>query len=134
MTATETAVARASTVSTDAEISSDAEKHTGQSGSSVGAPPAADGPDPGGLVTLSGEVVAMTWKTWVVIFVSFPSFPCLDCSGTDDQAGQILSSTFGLSFWPVPTTGALQGRLSARWGDPVSAGWYGACFYCSRIS
>ncbi|KAF2840344.1 MFS general substrate transporter [Patellaria atrata CBS 101060] len=50
------------------------------------------------------DTVPLTWKTWVVIF--------------------ILSSTFGLSFWPVPTTAALQSQLGLRWGDPVSVGWY----------
>ncbi|KAF2404505.1 MFS general substrate transporter [Trichodelitschia bisporula] len=46
----------------------------------------------------------VTAKTWLVIFV--------------------LSSTFGLSFWPVPTTGAMQTGLGARWGDITSTYWY----------
>ncbi|KAF2165612.1 hypothetical protein M409DRAFT_67013 [Zasmidium cellare ATCC 36951] len=40
---------------------------------------------------------SLTWKTWVVIF--------------------ILSSCFGLSFWPVPTTSAMQTSLAAKLGD-----------------
>lgn len=69
-------VGPASTVSTDAEISSDAEKTGGsQSDPSVGVSAAGKGPD--GLVTLSGDVVSMTWKTWVVIFVSQPLPSCL---------------------------------------------------------
>jgi MFS family permease len=51
-----------------------------------------------------GESVTITWKTWFVIF--------------------ILSSTFGLSFWPVPTTAALQSKLSIQFGDPTSSAWY----------
>jgi MFS family permease len=57
-----------------------------------------------GLVTMSGEKVTMTWKSWLVIF--------------------ILSSTFGLSFWPVPTTAAMQGKLSAFLGDPSAVVWF----------
>ena len=39
---------------------------------------------------------------------------------------QILSSTFGLSFWPVPTTAALQSRLGAQFGGNLYLiGWYG---------
>jgi MFS family permease len=37
---------------------------------------------------------------------------------------QVLSSTFGLSFWPVPTTAALQTKLSIAFGDPSSVAWY----------
>ena len=50
-----------------------------------------------------GEVVTITPKTWFVIFV--------------------LSSTFGLSFWPVPTTAAMMGRLAIQFGDPASSAW-----------
>jgi len=46
----------------------------------------------------------MTWKTWWVIF--------------------ILSATFGLSFWPVPTTAALQTKLGAMFGDAEGTYWY----------
>ncbi|KAK4891378.1 hypothetical protein LTR27_010032 [Elasticomyces elasticus] len=53
-----------------------------------------------------GAEAKMTWKTWLVIF--------------------ILSSCFGLSFWPVPTTGALQGKLAIKLGDTTgtSTYWY----------
>jgi len=51
-----------------------------------------------------GETVTITWKTWFVIFV--------------------LSSTFGLSFWPVPTTAAMMGRLAIQFGAPTSSAWY----------
>jgi hypothetical protein len=51
-----------------------------------------------------GEAVTITWKTWFVIFV--------------------LSSTFGLSFWPVPTTAAMMGKLSIEFGAPTSSAWY----------
>ncbi|KAF2708021.1 hypothetical protein K504DRAFT_503209 [Pleomassaria siparia CBS 279.74] len=50
------------------------------------------------------EAVTITWKTWAVIFV--------------------LSSTFGLSFWPVPTIAALQSKLSIQFNDPSSVAWY----------
>ncbi|ERS98189.1 uncharacterized protein SPSK_06068 [Sporothrix schenckii 1099-18] len=57
------------------------------------------------LTTLDGSEVQMTWKTWLVIF--------------------ILSSTFGLSFWPVPTTGAMQSQIVAWFGgDQALVGWY----------
>lgn len=46
----------------------------------------------------------MTAKTWFVIF--------------------ILSSTFGLSFWPVPTTAAMQATLAARWGTTTALYWF----------
>jgi MFS family permease len=46
----------------------------------------------------------VTAKTWVCIFV--------------------LSSCFGLSFWPVPTTAAMQSKLVAKLGDPTSVYWY----------
>ncbi|CAM1502223.1 Fc.00g042070.m01.CDS01 [Cosmosporella sp. VM-42] len=55
-------------------------------------------------VTMSGETITLTWKTCLVIF--------------------ILSSTFGLSFWPVPTTAAMQGRLAAAWNDPTAVAWF----------
>lgn len=58
------------------------------------------------LTTLNGSEVEMTWKTWLVIF--------------------ILSSTFGLSFWPVPTTGAMQSQIVAWFGgNQALVGWYG---------
>lgn len=50
-----------------------------------------------------GEVVTITPKTWFVIFV--------------------LSSTFGLSFWPVPTTAAMMAKLAIQFGDPASSAW-----------
>jgi hypothetical protein len=53
------------------------------------------------LQNAEGETVTITWKTWFVIF--------------------ILSSTFGLSFWPVPTTAAMMGRLAIQFGDPTSS-------------
>lgn len=56
------------------------------------------------LQNAEGEVVTITWKTWFVIFV--------------------LSSTFGLSFWPVPTTAAMMGRLAIQFGDPTSSAWF----------
>lgn len=42
------------------------------------------------------------------------------------KAHQILSSCFGLSFWPVPTTAAMLSKLAAKLGDPtgVSSYWY----------
>lgn len=51
-------------------------------------------------------VESITWKTWIVIF--------------------ILSSCFGLSFWPVPTTAAMQARLAPLLGDTAgtSSYWY----------
>jgi MFS family permease len=63
-----------------------------------------DSPSPTALQNADEESVAITWKTWFVIFV--------------------LSSTFGLSFWPVPTTAALQGKLSLQFKDPTSMAWY----------
>lgn len=36
----------------------------------------------------------------------------------------ILSSTFGLSFWPVPTTAALGGALATQFDAPLSYVWY----------
>jgi hypothetical protein len=51
-----------------------------------------------------GEAGTMTAKTWFVIF--------------------ILTSTFGLSFWPVPTTAAMQATLAARWDSPTSQYWF----------
>ncbi|OQN98125.1 hypothetical protein B0A48_15957 [Cryoendolithus antarcticus] len=53
-----------------------------------------------------GAEVPTTWKTWLVIF--------------------ILSSCFGLSFWPVPTTAAMQGKLGAKLGDATGTSiyWY----------
>ncbi|KAH7121050.1 fungal trichothecene efflux pump [Dendryphion nanum] len=61
-------------------------------------------PAPDALQNAEGESVTLTWKTWFVIFV--------------------LSSTFGLSFWPVPTTAALQSKLSIQFNDPTSMAWY----------
>lgn len=63
-------------------------------------------PSPSGGVSDSGDPEHITWKTWVVIF--------------------ILSSCFGLSFWPVPTTGAIQAKLAPMLGDEAgtSSYWY----------
>ena len=46
----------------------------------------------------------MTAKTWCVIF--------------------ILTATFGLSFWPVPATAAMQTTLGIRWNDPTAIYWF----------
>lgn len=56
-----------------------------------------------------GEAEHITWKTWVVIF--------------------ILSSCFGLSFWPVPTTGAMQAGIAGLLGDEsgTSSYWFVVC-------
>lgn len=53
-----------------------------------------------------GAVETITWKTWIVIF--------------------ILSSCFGLSFWPVPTTAAMQAKLAPLLGDTLgtTSYWY----------
>ncbi|TKA74991.1 hypothetical protein B0A55_02646 [Friedmanniomyces simplex] len=53
-----------------------------------------------------GATASMTWKTWLVIF--------------------ILSSCFGLSFWPVPTTAAMQAKLAVTLGDAtgITSYWY----------
>lgn len=53
-----------------------------------------------------GSVESVTWKTWLVIFV--------------------LSSCFGLSFWPVPTTAAMQAKLAPLLGDAAgtTSYWY----------
>lgn len=56
------------------------------------------------LQNQDGETVTITWKTWFVIFV--------------------LSSTFGLSFWPVPTTAAMMAKLAIKFGAPTSQAWY----------
>ena len=53
---------------------------------------------------VSSDATTITSKTWFVIFV--------------------LSSTFGLSFWPVPTTSAMMSRLAVQFGDPTSSAWY----------
>ncbi|KAF1990401.1 MFS general substrate transporter [Aulographum hederae CBS 113979] len=50
------------------------------------------------------EEVRVTWKTWWVIF--------------------ILSSTFGLSFWPVPTTSAMLAGLGGRLGSVTATYWF----------
>ncbi|KAF2664301.1 MFS general substrate transporter [Microthyrium microscopicum] len=54
--------------------------------------------------SLSAGDAKMTAKTWFVIF--------------------ILSSTFGLSFWPVPTTAAMQSTLGAEWAAPNATYWF----------
>lgn len=39
---------------------------------------------------------------------------------------KILSSCFGLSFWPVPTTAAMQAKLAIKLGDEtgITSYWY----------
>jgi MFS family permease len=49
---------------------------------------------------------------------------CDSHTSTGSPQPQVLSSTFGLSFWPVPTTAALQSKLSIQLGDPSSVAWY----------
>jgi hypothetical protein len=39
-------------------------------------------------------------------------------------AAQVLSSTFGLSFWPIPTTAAMQGALAVKLGDSLATYWF----------
>jgi len=56
------------------------------------------------LENADGETYNITPKTWLVIF--------------------FLSSTFGLSFWPVPTTSAMMAKLAIQFGDPQSSAWY----------
>lgn len=36
----------------------------------------------------------------------------------------MLSCTFGLSFWPVPTTAAMQGKLAVQFGEAQSFVWW----------
>lgn len=63
----------------------------------------------------------VTAKTWIVIFVSWLSpVSTVELMLTPSQ---ILSSTFGLSFWPVPTTAAMQTVLGTKFGDPTSTYW-----------
>lgn len=50
------------------------------------------------------DTTTITPKTWLVIF--------------------ILSSTFGLSFWPVPTTSAMMARLATQFGAPTASAWF----------
>jgi hypothetical protein len=50
------------------------------------------------------ETVTITLKTWFVTF--------------------ILSSTFGLSFWPVPTTAAMMAKLAIHFGSPTASAWF----------
>jgi len=61
-------------------------------------------PSPPPEKTDHDEKDKMTAKTWFVIF--------------------ILTSTFGLSFWPVPTTAAMQATLAARWGGTTAVYWF----------
>ncbi|OAA63518.1 Fungal trichothecene efflux pump [Niveomyces insectorum RCEF 264] len=90
-------------------VSGGSDRHTGEKHDLENvehAVPAESTGDSGNVLrTLDGSEVVMTWKTWIVIF--------------------ILSSTFGLSFWPVPTTGAMQAQLVVWFGgDPALVGWY----------
>jgi hypothetical protein len=61
----------------------------------------------------------VTAKTWLVIFVSPPDIQF----HSKTYQNQILSSTFGLSFWPVPTTAAMQAGLGIKFGNPTSTYW-----------
>ncbi|CAK7222167.1 hypothetical protein SBRCBS47491_004777 [Sporothrix bragantina] len=54
------------------------------------------------------ESTDTTWKTWIVIFV--------------------LSSSVGVSFWPVPTTSPMLATLAAQFGNPTSSSWYLSSF------
>lgn len=49
---------------------------------------------------------------------------------------QILSSCFGLSFWPVPTTAAMEGKLALKLGDTMgtSSYWYIPAYTVSLIA
>ena len=67
----------------------------------------------------------VTAKTWLVIIVCISSRTRI-LRLTEIQ---ILSSTFGLSFWPVPTTGAMQAGLGAKFGDPTSTFWMSMSFF-----
>lgn len=59
------------------------------------------------------EDAKMTAKTWFVIF--------------------ILSSTFGLSFWPVPTTAAMQSSLGLKWGAPTAIYWFSKPVFSPKL-
>jgi hypothetical protein len=65
----------------------------------------------------------ITIKTWIVIFVGTVDFTKLLLGSLADMQ-QILSATFGLSFWPVPTTAAMQGKMAAQLGDAQSVVWF----------
>jgi len=69
-----------------------------------------------------GAVATMTWKTWIVIFVRSAEAASIAWL----IALQILSSCFGLSFWPVPTTAAIMAKLAVKLGDPtgITSYWY----------
>ncbi|KIV99714.1 uncharacterized protein PV09_08644 [Verruconis gallopava] len=49
-----------------------------------------------------------TWKTWIAIF--------------------LLSSSIGISFWPVPTTSPMISVLAAQFGDTQSSAWFVSSF------
>ncbi|OAG43819.1 hypothetical protein AYO21_02046 [Fonsecaea monophora] len=55
------------------------------------------------LVAPDGGQATVTLKTWIAIW--------------------ILSASFGISFWPVPTTGAMGQALATKFGDVQSAPW-----------
>lgn len=51
---------------------------------------------------------SITWKTWISI--------------------SLLSSSVGISFWPVPTTSPMLATLGAQFGDVESSAWFLSSF------
>jgi len=72
-------------------------------------------------VAIASDDTRVSAKTWVVIFVGVHSQLTVFYFA---NLSQILSSTFGLSFWPVPTTAAMQGILGTKLGSATSVYWY----------
>lgn len=51
---------------------------------------------------------SITWKTWIAI--------------------SLLSSSVGISFWPVPVTSPMIGVIGAQFGDIESSAWFLSSF------
>ena len=62
--------------------------------------------------------MACDLRTFLSLTCSQPPY-----SSTVLTRDQILSSTFGLSFWPVPTTAAMESKLAVKFGEATSAYW-----------
>jgi hypothetical protein len=71
-----------------------------------------------------GDVV--TLKTWTVVIVRcyFPVQRNSCFPGVSLTASQILSCSYGLSFWMVPALAAIQGQIATQLGKPANAAWW----------
>ena len=82
--------------------------------------PRAEMPEKGATVSEARDEDVVTFKTWLVIFVRLAGAP----SNCSTDGGQVLSASYGLSFWVVTNLSSIQTQLATQLGNAQNAAWW----------